>query len=147
MKHTLTNDKGFTLIEIMVVVVILALLAALVGPRIMGRSDDAKIADAKVQIRNLETALKLYKLDNGTYPTTEQGLQALVAKPTTGVIPKNYKAEGYLESRQVPQDPWKTDFVYLSPGEHGDYDLCSLGADGAKGGEGKNADICSWDMK
>ncbi|KAF0219750.1 MAG: proteinral secretion pathway protein [Geobacteraceae bacterium] len=147
MQNTLRDNRGFTLIEIMVVIVILALLAALVGPRIMGRSDDAKIADAKVQIRNLESALKLYKLDNGVYPTTEQGLAALVTKPTVGVIPKNYKTEGYLESKQVPQDPWKSDYGYLSPGEHGDYDLCSLGADGVKGGEGKDADICSWDIK
>jgi general secretion pathway protein G len=146
MKRTLCNDRGFTLIEIMVVVIILALLAALVGPKIMGRTDDAKIADAKVQIRNIESALKLYKLDNGVYPTTEQGLHALVEKPAVGQIPKNYRAEGYLESKKVPQDPWANDYVYLSPGEHGDYDLCSLGADGAKGGEGKNADICSWDM-
>ena len=146
MNQTLCNDRGFTLIEIMVVVIILALLAALVGPKIMGRTDDAKIADAKVQIRNIESALKLYKLDNGVYPTTEQGLHALVEKPAVGQIPKNYRAEGYLESKKVPQDPWANDYVYLSPGEHGDYDLCSLGADGAKGGEGKNADICSWDM-
>ncbi len=146
MTQTLQNDRGFTLIEIMVVVVILALLAALVGPKIMGRSDDAKIADAKVQIRNIESALKLYKLDNGNYPTTEQGLHALVEKPTVGQIPKNYRAEGYLESKKVPADPWGNDYVYLSPGEHSDYDLCSFGADGTKGGEGKNADICSWDM-
>ena len=147
MRHTLKDNRGFTLIEIMVVIVILALLAALVGPRIMGRSDDAKIADTKVQIRNIESALKLYKLDNGNYPTTEQGLQALVEKPTVGQIPKNYKAEGYLESKKVPQDPWKNDFIYLSPGEHGDYDLCSYAADGVKGGEGINADICSWDIR
>ncbi len=147
MKQTLRNERGFTLIEIMVVVVILALLAALVGPKIMGRSDDAKIADAKVQIRTIESALKLYKLDNSVYPTTEQGLHALVEKPTVGQIPKNYQPEGYLDSKKVPQDPWGNDYVYLSPGEHGDYDLCSLGADGAKGGEGKNADICSWDLR
>lgn len=147
MKRTLRDNRGFTLIEIMVVIVILALLAALVGPKIMGRSDDAKVADAKVQIRNIETALKLYKLDNGGYPTTDQGLSSLVAKPTVGQIPNNYKAEGYLESKNVPQDPWKNDFIYLSPGEHGDYELCSLGADVAKGGEGKNADICNYDMK
>ncbi len=147
MKRTLRDNRGFTLIEIMVVIVILALLAALVGPKIMGRSDDAKIADAKVQVRNLESALKLYKLDNSVYPTTEQGLAALVTKPTVGQIPKNYKAEGYLESKSVPKDPWGNDYVYLSPGEHGDYDLCSWGADGAKGGDGKNADICSWDLK
>jgi len=147
MKRTLRDNRGFTLIEIMVVIVILALLAALVGPKIMGRSDDAKVADAKVQIRNIETALKLYKLDNSSYPTTDQGLSSLVAKPTVGQIPNNYKAEGYLESKKVPQDPWKNDFIYLSPGEHGDYELCSLGADAAKGGEGKNADICNYDMK
>src|SRR5215471_14622249 len=123
MNQTLRNDHGFTLIEIMVVVVILALLAALVGPKIMGRSDDAKIADAKVQIRNLESALKFYKLDNGVYPTTDQGLQSLVEKPSVGQIPKNYRAEGYLESKKVPKDPWGNDYVYLSPGEHGDYDL------------------------
>ena len=147
MNHKLRDSRGFTLIEIMVVVVILALLAALVGPKIIGRSDDAKIADAKVQIRNLESALKLYKLDSSVYPSTEQGLQALVEKPTVGVIPKNYRAEGYLDSKSVPKDPWKDDFVYISPGEHGDYDLCSYGADGVKGGEGNNADICSWDIK
>ena len=141
------DNRGFTLIEIMVVVVILALLAALVGPRIMGRSDDAKIADAKVQVRNIESALKLYKLDNGVYPSTEQGLQALVEKPTVGQIPRKYKDEGYLESKKVPKDPWDNDFLYISPGEHGDYDLCSYGADGVKGGDGKNADICSWDLK
>ncbi|SNB47418.1 type II secretion system major pseudopilin GspG [Geobacter sp. DSM 9736] len=141
------NEKGFTLIEIMVVIVILAALAALVGPRIMGRSDDAKIADAKVQIRNLETGLKLYKLDNGVYPATEQGLAALISKPTTGIIPKNYKPEGYLESKNAPKDPWGNDYIYLSPGEHGDYDLYSLGADGVKGGEGKNADIESWNLR
>lgn len=147
MHNTLRNRRGFTLIEIMVVIAILALLAALVGPRIIGRSDDAKIADAKVQIKNLETALKLYKLDTGTYPSTEQGLMALVSAPTVGTIPKNYRSEGYLESKQVPKDPWGNYFVYLSPGEHGDYDLYSFGADGVKGGEGKNADIESWNLQ
>ncbi|GFO62976.1 type II secretion system major pseudopilin GspG [Geomonas paludis] len=147
MLKTMKDSRGFTLIELMVVIVILSLLAVLVGPKIIGRSDDAKVADAKVQIRNLETALKLYKLDTGSFPGTEQGLQALVAKPTTGKIPNNYKAEGYLENKNVPKDPWGNDYVYLSPGEHGDYDLSSYGADGARGGEGKNADIESWSMK
>jgi general secretion pathway protein G len=147
MFKTLKESRGFTLIELMVVIVILSLLAVLVGPKIIGRSDDAKIADAKVQIRNLETALKLYKLDSGNYPSTEQGLASLVAKPTVGQIPKNYKAEGYLENKNVPKDPWGNDYVYLSPGEHGDYDLYSFGADGVRGGEGKNADIESWSMK
>lgn len=146
-RTTVNNRRGFTLIEIMVVIVILALLAALVGPKIIGRSDDAKLADAKVQIRNLETALKLYKLDNGNYPTTEQGMQALLTKPTTGLIPKNYRQEGYLESKKLPTDPWGGDYIYLSPGEHGDYDLCSLGSDGVKGGEGKGADICNWNIQ
>jgi len=143
----LNNKRGFTLIEIMVVIVILALLAALVGPKILGRTDDAKIQTTKTQIRSLESALKLYKLDNGVYPTTEQGLSSLVAKPTVGVIPKNYKEGGYLESKQVPKDGWGNDYIYVSPGEHGDYDLSSYGADGVKGGEGKNADIVSWDLK
>jgi general secretion pathway protein G len=147
MQKTVNNRRGFTLIEIMVVIVILALLAALVAPKIIGRSDDAKLADAKVQIRNLETALKLYKLDNGNYPTTEQGMQALLTKPTTGQIPKNYRQEGYLESKKLPVDPWGGDYIYLSPGEHGDYDLCSLGSDGVKGGEGKGADICNWNIQ
>ena len=141
------NRRGFTLIEIMVVIVILALLAALVGPKIMGRTDDAKIQTTKTQIRNLESALKLYKLDSGAYPTTEQGLNALVTKPTVGVIPKSYKDGGYLESKNVPKDGWGNDYLYVSPGDHGDYDLYSYGADGVKGGDGKNADINSWDLK
>jgi len=142
------NDRGgFTLIEIMVVIVILAMLAAIVGPRLMGRTDDAKVTDTRVQIKNIETALKLYKLDTGSYPSTEQGLGALVTKPTVGVIPNSYKEGGYLESKKVPKDPWGNDYLYVSPGEHGDYDLFSYGADGAKGGDGKNADITSWDTK
>ena len=145
--NKLTKRGGFTLIEIMVVIVILAMLAAIVGPKLMGRTDDAKVTDARVQIKNIETALKLYKLDTGSYPSTEQGLAALVAKPTVGVIPNSYKEGGYLESKKVPKDPWGNDYLYVSPGEHGDYDLFSYGADGAKGGEGKNADITSWDTK
>ena len=145
--NKLTNRGGFTLIEIMVVIVILAMLAAIVGPKLMGRTDDAKVTDAQVQIKNIETALKLYKLDNGSYPNTEQGLGALVTKPTVGVIPKSYKDGGYLESKKMPKDPWGNDYLYVSPGEHGDYDLFSYGADGAKGGDGKNADITSWDTK
>lgn len=143
----INNRKGFTLIEIMVVIVILAMLAALVGPKLMGRTDDAKVTDARVQIKNIETALKFYKLDNGSYPSTEQGLGALTDKPTVGTIPKSYKDGGYLESKKVPKDPWGNDYLYVSPGEHGDYDLFSYGADGAKGGDGKNSDITSWDTK
>jgi general secretion pathway protein G len=143
----LKSRQGFTLIEIMVVIVILAMLAALVGPKLMGRTDDAKIQTTRTQIGNLETALKLYKLDNGTYPTTEQGLNALGTKPTVGVIPKNYKEGGYLEKKQIPKDGWGNDYLYISPGEHGDYDLFSYGADGAKGGDGKNSDITNWETK
>jgi general secretion pathway protein G len=147
MERYLKSARGFTLIEIMVVIVILSMLAILVGPKIIGRTDDAKIADAKVQIKNLETALKLYKLDNGVYPTTEQGLRALVEKPTVGVIPKNYREGGYLEHKDVPKDPWDNDYLYLSPGEHGDFDLYCLGADGVRGGENKDADIESWNLR
>jgi general secretion pathway protein G len=141
------NKRGFTLIEIMVVIVILALLAALVGPKLMGRTDDAKITKTRVDIKGIETALKLYKLDNGYYPSTEQGLGALITKPTVGVIPKGYKEGGYLDTKKIPKDPWSNDYLYVSPGEHGDYDLFSYGPDGLKGGEGKNADITSWDDK
>lgn len=147
MKNQLRSTGGFTLIEIMVVIVILSMLAILVGPKIIGRTDDAKIADAKIQIKNLETALKLYKLDNGVYPSTEQGLEALVEKPAAGVIPKNYREGGYLENKRVPRDPWDNDYVYLSPGEHGDYDLYSQGADGVRGGEKNDADIESWNLR
>lgn len=145
--NQIKNRNGFTLIEIMVVIVILAMLAAFVGPKLMGRTDDAKIQTTKTQLKGLETALKLYKLDNGAYPTTEQGLISLVEKPTIGLIPKNYKQGGYLESKNVPKDAWGNDFIYVSPGERGDYDLYSFGADGVKGGEKNNADINSADIK
>jgi general secretion pathway protein G len=148
----LWSDRGFTFIEIMVVVAILAILAALVVPRIMGRTDDAKRTAAKVQIRNIEGALQLYKLDNGVYPTTEQGLKALVEKPSVGVIPKKWKTGGYLQN--LPEDPWQNPYKYLSPstkhtpsGEPlGDYELMSLGNDGEVGGEGINADITNWNL-
>ena len=147
MKTQLRGNSGFTLIEIMVVIVILSLLAVLVAPKIIGRTDDAKVADAQVQIRNLESALKLYKLDSGNFPSTEQGLQALLTKPAIGVIPKNFRDGGYLESTSIPQDPWGNDYAYISPGEHEDYDLYSMGADSARGGEGKDADIESWNLR
>lgn len=141
------GNAGFTLLEIIVVVFILGMLAAIVAPKIIGRTDDAKIADAKVQIRNLETALKLYKIDSGSFPTTEQGLDALTTKPATGNIPNNYREGGYLEQKNIPLDPWGNPYVYVSPGLHGDYDIMSYGGDGREGGEGKDADITSWDMK
>jgi general secretion pathway protein G len=138
------SSRGFTFIEIMVVVAILAILAALVVPRILGRTDDAKRTAAKVQIRNIEGALQLYKLDNGVYPTTEQGLRALVEKPAVGVIPKNWKPGGYLQ--QVPEDPWGSPYKYVSPSPRGDYEITSLGTDGEPGGEGKNADITNFNL-
>lgn len=141
------RNTGFTLIEILVVVAIIAILAAIVGPRIIGTTDEARVTEAKAQMRNLETALKLFKLQNGFYPTTEQGLEALVDKPTTGRIPDRYKEGGYLESRSVPLDPWRAPYIYISPGLNGDYDLISYGADGAAGGEGFDADIENWDMR
>jgi general secretion pathway protein G len=141
------REGGFTLLEIIVVVFILSLLAAIVAPRIIGRTDDARIEATKVQIKNLETALKLFKMDNGFYPDTQQGLEALVEKPASGRMPQNYKEEGYLEQRKIPLDPWGNPYVYVSPGLNGDYDILSYGADGKEGGESKNADIKSWDMK
>ncbi|HEX7371801.1 MAG TPA: type II secretion system major pseudopilin GspG [Thermodesulfobacteriota bacterium] len=136
------RSGGFTLIEIMVVIVILGILAGLVLPRFMGRTEEAKKIKAKLQIENLEAALKLYKLDTGMYPTTEQGLEALVQKPATGAVPGNWREGGYLEKGKVPQDPWNRPYVYVSPGiKNKDFDLKSLGGDGEEGGEGENADV------
>jgi general secretion pathway protein G len=141
------RNKGFTLLEIIVVVFILSLLAAIVAPKIMGRTDEARTAKAQIQIKNFETALKLFKLDNGFYPTTEQGLSALVERPVSGQIPQKYREGGYLEQRRVPPDPWGNPYLYISPGVNGDFDIISYGADGKEGGEGKNADIKSWDIQ
>ena len=138
------SERGFTFIEIMVVVAILAILAALVVPRIMGRTDDAKRTATKVQIRNIEGALQLYKLDNGIYPSTEQGLKALVEKPSVGVIPKKWKLGGYLP--KLPEDSWQNPYKYLSPSPKGDYEVTSLATDGEVGGEGINADITNWNL-
>jgi general secretion pathway protein G len=136
------KSRGFTLIEIMVVIVILGILAGLVLPRFMGRTEEAKKVKAKLQIENLESALKLYKMDNGTYPTTEQGLEALVQKPATGAVPANWREGGYLEKGKIPLDPWNRPYVYVSPGvKNKDFDLKSLGGDGEEGGEGESADI------
>lgn len=143
----MTNSKGFTLLEILVVVFILSLLAAIVAPQFIGRTEDAKIAEAKVQIKNFETALKLYKLDNGSYPSTEQGLDALIKRPETGKAPANYREGGYLEQKKIPIDPWGTPYVYVSPGVQGDFDIISLGADSREGGEGNDKDIKNWDMQ
>jgi general secretion pathway protein G len=146
-KNKHRKQAGFTLIELMVVVVIIAILAGLVIPRFMGETDKAKQAKAKMQIESLESALKMYKLDNGSYPTTEQGLKALVETPTVGNLPKNWRQGGYLEKGKVPKDPWDHEYVYVSPGSHSDFDLSSLGADGEPGGEEFDKDINNWEIE
>lgn len=148
-KHTqiAVNQAGFSFLELMVVVVILGILATYVAPRFMGRTDDARSVKAKVDIAALETILKLYRLDNGHYPTTEQGLMALIEKPATEPIPLNWKEKGYLEKAKMPKDPWGREYLYFSPGVNGEYDVISYGADGIAGGEGKNKDINSWELE
>lgn len=144
----LKNDnRGFSLIELMVVVIILGVLAMYIGPKLMGRTEQAKETQARVQMESLETALKLYKLDNGSYPSTEQGLQALVEQPESAPMPKKWRRGGYLEKGKVPKDPWGNEFIYLSPGVHGDFDIVSFGADGASGGEDESRDINSWEIE
>jgi general secretion pathway protein G len=135
-------QRGFTLIEVMVVIVILGVLAALVVPRVMSRPDEARVIAAKQDIAQVMQALKLYRLDNQRYPTTDQGLQALVSRPTGGPIPANWKS--YLE--KMPVDPWGKPYQFLSPGLKGEIDVFSLGADGAPGGEGTDSDIGSWSL-
>ena len=135
-------QRGFTLLEVMVVVVILGILAALVVPKIISRPDEARVLAAKSDIATLLQALKLYRLDNKRYPTTEQGLQALVVRPAAGPPADNWKGGGYLE--RLPKDPWGNSYQYLNPGVQGEIDVFSLGADGAPGGEGTNADVGSW---
>lgn len=141
---TFKNQRGFTLIEIMVVVVILGILAALVVPRFLDRPEEARRTKAAVDIKGIEEALALYKLDNGFFPSSDQGLKALVTKPETGRIPGRFAAGGYL--KKVPVDPWNRPYVYLSPGAHDTYDIISYGADGEPGGEGNDADIESWNL-
>ncbi len=138
------RQSGFTLIEIMVVVVILGILAAIAVPRIMDRPDTARITKAKQDIRVIESALKLYRLDNFNYPSTDQGLQALVEKPAGDPPAKNWKDGGYLD--RLPKDPWGNQYQYLSPGVKGDVDIFTLGADNRPDGEGPNADIGNWNL-
>jgi len=142
-KFSARAQRGFTLIEIMVVVVIMGVLAALVVPKLLSRTGESKIAAAKVDIATIMQALKLYKLDNQRYPTTEQGLQALIEKPTGGPAANGWKAGGYVE--KMPKDPWGNQYQYLSPGIKGEIDVFSYGADGQPGGTGDDADIGSWD--
>lgn len=137
------SQKGFSLIEIMVVVVILGILASIVVPKILKRPDEARVVKAKQDILSIQNALDLYKLDNGFYPTTDQGLLALVQKPTSSPEPRDWQQ--YLKS--VPKDPWGRDYLYLNPGEHSDVDIFSLGANGQQGGTGIDADIGNWDAR
>jgi general secretion pathway protein G len=140
------RQRGFTLVEIMVVVVIIGILGALVVPKLLGRTGESRVTAARVDISTLMSALKLYKLDNQRYPNTEQGLQALIQKPTTGPAANGWKEGGYVE--RLPKDPWGNAYQYLSPGIHGgEVEIMSLGADGQPGGTGEDADVGSWDNK
>ena len=136
-------SRGFTLVEIMVVVVIIGILGALVVPKLLSRTGESRVTAAKVDISTLMQALKLYKLDNQRYPTTEQGLNSLINKPTSGPTANGWKTGGYVE--KLPKDPWGNPYQYLAPGIHGEVDLFSLGADGQPGGAGDDADVGSWD--
>ena len=136
-----THQRGFTMIELMVVLVIIGVLAALVVPNVLNRADDARATAARTDVNNLMQALKLYRLDNQQYPSAEQGLSALVAKPTVGAVPGNWKP--YVD--KLPNDPWGRPYQYMNPGLKGEVDVLSFGADGQAGGEGKNADIGSWE--
>ena len=137
----MVKQKGFSLIEIMVVVVILGILASIVVPKIISRPDEARVVKAKQDVLAIQNALDLYKLDNGFYPSTDQGLMALVVKPNSNPIPKDWKP--YLKS--VPKDPWGREYLYLNPGQHGDVDVFTMGADGQPGGSGINSEIGNWD--
>ncbi|MCG3736421.1 type II secretion system protein GspG [Vibrio cincinnatiensis] len=144
MKKRVNRQSGFTLLEVMVVVVILGILASVVVPNLLGNKDKADQQKAITDIVALENALDMYRLDNSVYPTTDQGLEALVSKPSNPE-PRNYRADGYI--RRLPKDPWGNDYQYLSPGEHGRVDVFTLGADGQEGGEGANADIGNWNLQ
>lgn len=138
------RDRGLTLIELMVVVVILSILAVVIVPRVIDRPDQARVARAQADIAALSAALNLYRLDNATYPTTDQGLQALVTRPSTPPVPNNWASNGYID--RVPADPWGRPYQYLAPGIHGPFDVFSLGADGRPGGSGVDADIGNWQL-
>ena len=139
------SEQGFTLMELMVVIVILGILASIVVPRFLDEPHKARVVKAQMQIQGLSTAAKKFYLDNGYYPSTEQGLQALVQKPTVGRIPKHYPSDGYIS--KIPADPWDNEYVYLAPGQHGSFDIISFAADGEEGGENENADVQSWELE
>lgn len=139
------GQRGFTLLEILIVITILGILASLVAVRVMDRPAEARAMKAKLDIQTLENALKLFKIDNGFYPTSDQGLRALVEKPSVGRIPSGWREGGYLEKGAVPLDPWSQTYLYLSPGLHNkEFDLWSYGGDNEEGGEGEDADIINW---
>ena len=142
MKTTAKNQRGFSLVEILVVLVIMGLLISVVAPTVLNRADEARVQKAYADFKSIETALKIYRLDNYVYPTTEQGLEALVEASSLDPEPRNFKTGGYLQ--EVPFDPWGRPYLYLSPGENGEIDIYSLGADGLSGGEGQNLDIGNW---
>jgi len=142
MTYTVKNQRGFSLVEILVVLVIMGLLISVVAPTVLNRADEARVQKAYADFKSIETALKIYRLDNYVYPTTEQGLEALVEASSLDPEPRNFKTGGYLQ--EVPLDPWGRPYLYLSPGENGEIDIYSLGADGLSGGEGQNADIGNW---
>jgi general secretion pathway protein G len=141
------RESGFTLIEIMVVLVIIAILAALIAPQILGRVDEARVTAARQDIQTLGTALDFYRMDNFRYPTSDQGLEALIKKPDDPTV-RHWRSDGYLRAKTVPKDPWGNDYRYLEPGSHSaGYDLYSLGADGETGGEDADTDIGSWNLE
>ena len=142
---SLGSKSGFTLIEIMVVIIILGILVGIIAPRIMQEPDKARVVKAKLQMESIALAVQKYKLDHGYYPTTEQGLEALVEKPSFGRIPEKYPEKGYLS--KIPLDPWGNDYEYVSPGEREDFDIICYGADGEEGGEDYDADIQSWEIE
>lgn len=143
-RHSRRVDAGFSLLELMIVVVIMSILALVIVPRVIDRPDQARVVRVQNDIAVLENAIKLYRLDNFRYPTTEQGLNALVERPTRDPIPENFAENGYIE--RLPPDPWGGTYMYLSPGVHGDFDIFTYGADGASGGEGADADIGNWSL-
>lgn len=139
------RNPGFTLLEILIVITILGILASVIAVRVMDRPGEARTLKARLDIETLENALKLFKLDNAFYPTTDQGLEALVEGPSTGRTPRKWRNGGYLDKGRVPKDPWGNDYLYLSPGAHnGDFDIWSYGADGEEGGEGEDTDVANW---
>jgi general secretion pathway protein G len=141
------SARGFTLIELLVVLIIIGILAGYVGPRILGHPEEAKRTMAAAQISSLETALESYKLDNGAYPSTEQGLQALVEAPSVGKLPPKWRKGGYMKKGKIPKDPWGNEYIYLSPGSHSDFDISSYGADHESGGEDADTDVNNWEIE